>query len=429
MTLTIANGHVLINGKLERKNVVIEEGKIIGIGSGSSGETINAEGKIILPGLIDIHVHLRDPGYTHKEDFRTGTMAAAAGGVTTVLDMPSNMPPITTVKLLQEKRVAVREKAVVNYGLYMAAADNVEETKKARNVAGVKLYYGATTAMKRTSKEEIAKHFSSGRRIVVHAEDDDMIERNAEKYKSENDPSIHAKIHSSETETAAVNDCIKIAKSGANAKMLHFTHTSTAGSIKAIKKAKDSIPISCDVTPHHLFLTSDELKKQGNFAKMNPALRSKEDVNALWKAINDGTVDCIATDHAPHTKEEKEADYWEAPSGVPGLETMLPLLLDAVNKGRMTLQQLARLTSENPARLFGIKNKGRIAIGADADLVIVDMNKEEKVKNEELFTKCKWSPFNGWKLKGRPVTTIVKGNIVYDDGEINGINGTEVRFQ
>ncbi len=431
MTLTITNGHALLNGKLEKKNIIIEEGKIAEIGSGIIGEKIDASGKIILPGLIDIHVHLREPGLTNKEDFRTGTMAAAAGGVTTVLDMPNTKPATTTIKLLQEKRELAKGKAVVNYGFYIGAtADNTEELRKARNTAGVKIYLGSSTGnLLVTDSNAIKKIFNSGRTIVAHAENEAMMKENEARYKKENDAFIHAKIRNNEVEFTAVKDAIKVAESCSSLKRLHIAHVSAKESLEIIREAKKRLALSCEAAPHHLFLTSDELKRHGNFAKMNPTLRSKEDVNALWKAINDGTVDCIATDHAPHTKEEKEAGYWEAPSGVPGLETMLPLLLDAVNKKRLTLQQLARLTSENPARLLGIKNKGRIETGYDADIVIVDLNARKKVKNEELFTKCKWSPFNGWKLKGWPVTTIVGGNVVYDDGEMNNIKAKEVEFQ
>ncbi len=429
MTLTIANGHALLNGKLERKNVVIDEGKIIRIGSGSSsGETINAEGKVILPGLIDVHVHLREPGFTHKENFRTGTMAAAAGGVTTFLDMPNTKPATTTMKLLQEKRELAKGKVAVNYGFYIGATtDNIEEVKKA---AIAKLYLGSTTGnMLVTERNAIKNVLNSGKIVVVHAENDEMMKANEARYKKEDDAAIHAKIRNNEVESSAVKEAIAVAESCGSLKRLHLTHISAKESIDVIREAKkNNMKISCDATPHHLFLTYDELKKQGNFAKMNPALRSREDVEALWKAINNETVDCIATDHAPHTIEEKKAGYWEAPSGVPGLETMLPLLLDAVNKGRLTLAKVAELTAQNPARLFGIKNKGRLATGADADIVIVDMNKEKKVKNEELFTKCKWSPFNGWKLKGWPVTTIVNGEIAYNEGEANRVKAREVEL-
>jgi dihydroorotase len=422
MTLTIKNGHVLLDGKLERKNIVVEDGKITEIMSScrSGGETLDAAGKIILPGLIDIHVHLREPGFTQKEDIASGTGAAAAGGVTTVFDMPNTKPATVNVKLLQEKKELFRQKAIVNYGIYMGAtAANIGELMKARNIPGVKLYMGSTTGeMAVTDDAAVEKILRSGRKIVVHAEDETLMKKNEEKYKKENAPEIHARIRSNEVAAAATMKALTI---GGN---IHITHASTHEEMKMIK-AKN---VTCDVTPHHLFLTHDELKKQGNFAKMNPPLRSRADADALWQGIANGTVSCIATDHAPHTIEEKEADYRNAPAGVPGLETMLPLLLDAVNKKRLTLQRVAELTSINPARIFSVKNKGKIAVGYDADIVVVDMNKEKTVKNEELFTKCGWSPFNGWKLKGWPDATIVNGKIVYNENEITERNGKEAEF-
>jgi dihydroorotase len=421
MSLSIINGKVMINGKLESKNILVEDGKIKDIGDSSDGEVLNAEGRIILPGLIDCHVHLREPGLTNKEDFLTGTKAAAAGGVTTILEMPNTVPPTTTVKNLKQKKKRA-QKAIVNYGIYMGAlGDNADEIKKATNIAGVKLYMGASTGnMVVTDKKTIKELFSSGRMIVVHAEDELLMQKNSEEYKNSKDASVHVKIRTNETETKAVKEALEIAGD----ERVHITHVSTKESVELLRKSN----ASCDVTPHHLFLTEKELEKQGNFAKMNPPLRSFEDVEALWQGINEGVINCVATDHAPHLKEEKKADYWKAPAGVPGLETMLPLLLDAVNKGKIKLKKVAELTSFNPAKLFGIKNKGKIEIGMDADLVIVDMEKEKEVKNEELFTKCKWSPFNGWKLKGWPVTTIVNGQIVYNEGKISDLKGREVEF-
>jgi len=433
MTLSIVNGKAMVNGKLEKLNLLIDEGKIIDITDNisSSNDKINAEGKIILPGLIDCHVHLREPGLTQKEDFHTGSMAAAAGGVTTVFEMPNTNPAVTTSEILREKKELARRKSMVNCRFYIGATqDNIEEIKKAEEIAGVKLYMGSSTGNMLVEDKEVIKNvFSSNKIVVVHAEDEQLMKTNAEKYRKETNPVIHAKIRSNEVEAEAVKNAMDMISSSSNVKHVHFTHTSTKESMELLKKAKkNSSSISCDVTPHHLFLTYEELKKQGNFVKMNPALRSKEDVEALWNAIEDGTVDCIATDHAPHTKEEKEVGYWEAPSGVPGLETMLPLLLNAVNNGKIKLEKVVELTSTNPAKIFEIQNKGKIEKGYDADLVIVDMNLEKEVRNEEQFTKCKWSPFNGWKLKGWPVTTVVNGKIVYTEGKIIGSGGREVEF-
>lgn len=414
--LLIKNCKVLINGEFLERNILIDDdkGKIAKIAVAAelktADEVIEASGKYALPGLIDIHVHFREPGMTHKEDFLTGSRAAAAGGVTTVFDMPNTKPATTTVALLNEKRKIAAAKCLVNYGLYLGATiNNINEVKKARNIPGVKLYMGSTTGdMAMTDKENIREFFHSGRKIVVHAEDEELMKKNAEKFKGQNEPYIHAKIRGNEVAVAALKEAVAI---GGN---IHITHSSTREEMKLIK-AKG---LSCDVTPHHLFLTADELKKQGNYVKMNPPLRSREDVEALWQAVNDGTVTCVATDHAPHTTEEKETDYWDAPPGVPGVQTMLPLLLDAVNKKRLSLQQLIKLTSENPAALFGVKNKGKIAIAADADITLVDLTEEKTIKNGDQLSKCGWTPFDGWKVKGSVAATLVNGKTIYKDGQI-----------
>ena len=425
MNLSIENGTAMIGGRLVRANIGIEEGRIARItDKPCKGEKIDASGKIILPGLIDIHVHLREPGLEGKEDISTGTKAAAAGGVTTIFEMPNTSPATTTVRLLEEKRSLMREKAVVNYGLYIGATeDNIGEIKKAENVAGVKLYMGSSTGdLLVTGEEAIRNIFNSGKKAVIHAEDEEMMKKNAEAHREESDPHVHSMIRDDSVEASAVRRAAEIASSP---EKLHFTHVSSRKGIDLIKKAGST----CDVTPHHLFLTEEALRKQGNLAKMNPALKSSDDASALWEGVMSGAVSCIATDHAGHTMEEKSSGYWDAPSGVPGLETMLPLLLDAVNRNKLSLEQLARLTSESPARIFGARNKGRIEEGCDADVVIVDMNKEKEVRNGELFTKCGWSPFNGWKLKGWPVTTIVNGKVAFENGAVNGIKGTEVEFE
>ncbi len=424
--LLIRNCKVLAgNVFLERSILIGDDGrieKVAASGLKTADEAIDAAGKYALPGAIDIHVHFREPGMTQKEDFLTGSRAAAAGGVTTIFDMPNTKPATTTVALLEEKRKAAAAKCMVNYGLYMgAAANNIDEIKKAKNIPGVKLYMGSTTGdLVVTDKEMVRRFFHCGRKVVVHAEDEVLMKINTERFRGQNNPEIHAKIRSGEVAVAAVKDAISI---GGN---IHITHSSTKEEMKMIK-AKG---VTCDVTPHHLFLTNDELKRQGNYAKMNPPLRSREDVEALWNAVNDGTVSCIATDHAPHTPEEKEKGYWEAPSGVPGVQTMMPLLLDAVNKNRLTLRHLIRLTSENPARLFGMSGKGIIAAGMDADIALIDLREEKTIKNDDMLSRCGWTPFDGWKARGAVAATIVNGNLIYRGSQIinDKTKGKEARF-
>ncbi|MBI2575410.1 amidohydrolase family protein, partial [Candidatus Woesearchaeota archaeon] len=373
--------------------------------------------------------------------------------------MPNTKPATTTAKLLEEKRKLAAAKCLVNYGFHFGAtANNIGEIKKAENIAAVKVYMGSTTGSLLVNNEEHLKEvFCSGRTIAVHAENDAMINQNEERFRNEkggiggiggidgtdrtdstDSTGLHLRIRSSMAAAKEVERAIRIARQ-CKAK-LHICHISTkeeTGLIAAAKKSPASnssfgSSLSCEVTPHHLFLTAESAKKLGNYAKVNPPLRAKEDVAALWQAIAAGTgiIDMIATDHAPHTTEEKEQDYWNAPSGMPGLETMLPLLLDAVNKKRMPLQQLISLTSANPAAVFGIKGKGKIALGFDADIALIDLKKQKTIKNSGLLTKCGWTPFDGWKVKGAVAATVVNGRVVYDNGAVSGEtgNGKEVKF-
>jgi dihydroorotase len=419
--MIIKHGKVFYKGALIDKDIFIEGGRIV---EHCSGEVFDASGLVVLPGMIDCHVHFREPGSTQKEDFLSGSRAAAKGGVTTIIDMPNNNPPITTAEALEQKR-QLAKKSIVNYGFYFGAtSDNIAEINKAKNVAGVKVYMGASTGSLLVAEEAaLHKIFLCGRLITVHAEDEAMIKKNEERYRNEHNPEIHCKIRSNEVAASAVRKAIEIARS--HNTRLHIAHVSTKEELALIAGAKN---VTCEATPHHLFLTSAAMKKMGNFAKMNPPLRSKEDVDALWLAINDGIITCIATDHAPHTKEEKQQDYWKAPAGVPGVETMLPLMMNAANEGKISLQQVVKLCSENPAKLFGLEKKGSIEEGFDADLVIVDLKKEETIKNSTIASKCGWTPFDGMKVLGSVIATVVNGKIAYNRGSFFESEGREVHY-
>lgn len=395
MSLCIQNATILSNGRLILTHILIERGVISHIGSRQQAdETLDVAGKIVLPGLIDCHVHFRDPGLTHKEDFFSGSCSAAAGGVTTVLDMPNTIPPTTTRKLLADKRKRA-VKSLVNYGFHFGVVDNnLAEIKQVRNVASVKIYMNETTGnLKQENTPFLKRVFSCNKLVAVHAE----------------------------------GNAVRIALELTKKNMLYVCHVPGKKELGYIERYGKKKKVYTEVTPHHLFLTQHDEKGLGGFGIMKPRLGTKEDQRALWKALASGNVHTIATDHAPHTIEEKNTA--KPPYGVPGLETMLPLLLHAVAEKKLTLQQLQQLCCHNPAQIFGIKNKGFIQVGYDADLTVVDMDLVKEVRNELLFTKCKWSPFNGWKLRGWPITTIVNGNIVYRDGEIfAAASGREVKF-
>jgi dihydroorotase len=395
MTLLIKNGKIYQNGVLVRKNIFIKNHKIEKITSQElkAENTIDAKNKIIIPGLIDSHVHFREPGLTNKEDFLTGSMSAAAGGITTFLDMPNTLPPTTNLQKLDEKR-RLAKKSIVNYGFHFGSTNNnIAEIKKAENVASVKVYMDHTTGdLKLDKLNALKKIFSSNKTIAVHAENENIVK------------------------------AMELIQQGNN--QLYLCHVSSKEELHYAKSKKIENDVFVEVCPHHLFLTAKDINELGNFAEMKPSLKTEEDQKALWEGIKNNKVNTIATDHAPHTKEEKmDPNY---PYGVPGCETMLPLLLNALNEKKLELKKIIQLCCENPAKIFKIKNKGFIKHGYDADLTIIDLDMEKEVKNNELFTKCKWSPFDSWKLKGWPTYTIVNGNIIFDNGKINNLRAKEV---
>jgi len=423
-SLLFKNGTLVTPKGKQREDLLVKDGKIVEMGEGISEEgakVVDCTGKFVLPGLIDVHVHLREPGGEEKEDFASGTAAAKAGGVTFVLDMPNNSPATISCTALNRKRELVADKAQVGFDLYMGATinddgtTNVDEFLESEAIA-YKIYVGSSTgnllvSQKEALEEIFEKVAAEGRLICVHAEDEAIIQANMKQFKGENDPMIHGRIRSEAAAYEATKMVLHLARK--YEARLHICHLSTKRELDEFAAFK-SDRISCEVAPHHLFLTEMELGKQGNFAKMNPPLRKEKDNKALLEGLRNGLVNIVATDHAPHLKSEKEQDYGDAPAGVPGLETMLPLLLNAVNQGELTLEDIVRLTGEEPARLFELTGKGRLEIGADADLVVVDMDEERVVENGgpgAEFTKCGWTPFAGQKLKGWPIMTIVKGEL------------------
>jgi dihydroorotase len=425
--------YTLKNCRLEsgETDVHIKDGIISKIGKGIEKETIDCAGLLLLPGLIDGHVHFREPGGEHKEDWLTGSRSAVKGGVTTVLDMPNNNPPIIDEASLNLKREKAK-KSIINYGFHIGATtDNLDFLNSAKNVSAIKIYFGSSTGDLLVDKMEDVKKIFNGcnKLFLIHAEDEEFIKQKSVEYKDSDDPVIHTKVRAMDAAIIAVKNILEIVEQ--TKARVHFCHVSSAGELKLIKSAKSKgLPVTCEVAPHHLFLNSSEYGKQGNWVKMNPPLRPEADRLALWRGIMDGTVDTIATDHAPHTKQEKMQSYWQAPAGVPGVETMLPLLLNEVSKGRIDLKKIIELVCENPARLFKIKNKGKIEEGYDADLVLVDMSLEKEVINEEMESKCGWTPFVGKNLTGWPVSTIVSGNIVYNSLEINEqFKGKEINYE
>ncbi len=421
----IRSGIIVTPDEIFRGDILIVDESIAHVAphlDDADARVVDADGYHILPGLIDAHVHLREPGATHKEDFATGTRAALAGGVTTVLDMPNNPQPTTTRDALEEKRALARDKAMCDYGLFIGAtAENARLEIGDWGAVGVKLYMGATTGdLLVTEFDALYRHFAARSRlpIVVHAEDNDALKFFA------NDPTRtrHSARRPPISAALAVSRALALAEE--TGRQLHIAHLSTAREIELVKAATArGARMTCEATPQHLFLSTDDEERLGAFGVVNPPLRSPDDVHALWQNLQH--IDLVATDHAPHTIEEKQSA--KPPSGMPGLETMLPLLLTAASEKRLSLQDVARLTSHNPARVFHLARKGEIAAGYDADLTFVRLD-EAYVLQKPWQTKCNWSPFEGRRVRGRIARVFLRGQEVMADGEItaNAGSGKEI---
>lgn len=431
--LCIRGASVVLPHGTEQCEVLIHKGKIEAIGRDlpKAKETIDAHGLVLMPGVIDPQVHFREPGATHKEDLFTGSCAAAAGGVTTFLDMPNNKPAITTAKLMKEKKALAAEKCVVNYNFFIGATEtNLDELNQTKNVCGIKIFMGSSTGDLLVSDPAIQEQiFANGSRLIaVHAENEELILANQELLKGIEDVRLHPKIRDEAVALKASSWAVQLSLK--YQRRLHILHMTTAEECEMLSKLPQHNRISAEVCPQHMLLSAPGCyEKLGTYAQMNPPLRTRRHGEALWQALKDGIIDCIATDHAPHTKEEKEQPYGKAPSGMPGVETSLPLMLTRVNERECTLNDVVRWMCEGPARCYGMQNKGQIAVGMDADLVLVDMSLKKEVKNKKCFTKVKWSPYHGMVLKGWPIRTFVGGKTVFLEGQVNEeVRGQEVQI-
>lgn len=416
--LALVNARIVTHKEIFEGAVLITDGKIEAVARGGFEglrcEVKDLKGKYLLPGLIDAHVHFRTPGQTEKEDFVTGSKSALAGGVTTVLDMPNNKPPVIDEASLQSKREIVSRTSLCNYGFYVGATpDNIDMVKDMKGVVGVKIYMGSSTGNLLVDKREALERFLAEYKglMSVHAEDEECIKDGIAHFADNHEPEVHSLIRSPECAEKAVSVLLNLAKKYGS--RVHIAHCSTKKEIDLIRRFKDK-NLSVEVTPHHLFLTDKDYGMYGGLIKVNPPIRGAADQAALWEGIADGIIDMVATDHAPHLYEEKILPYEKAPSGIPGVQTMLPLLLNAVHEKRLSLNKVVELTSYNPAKLFRLKGKGEIEPGFDADLTVVDMDLEKNVEQDYLFSRCGWSPYVGWKLKGWPVMTLVNGGIMYE---------------
>ena len=432
-SLIIKNGSCYIDGKLTKTDIGLSGNKIQKIGKIelNSSKVYDATDKVVLPGIIDTQVHFREPGSTDAEDLESGSRAAVLGGVTSLFEMPNTNPPTSNLVEFDKKLQAAKNRMHSNYAFYFGATpDNTDQLARLKDVegcCGVKLFAGSSTGNLLVDKEaDIEKVISSSDRVVsIHSEDEDIIKLR-KKFIRKGDVHSHPEWRNVECAMSSTRRVVKIAER--YNKKIHVLHVTTKDEVDFLAMHKKNVTF--ETTPQHLTLYApDCYDKLGTYAQMNPPLRTKEHYDRLWVAIKNNVVDVLGSDHAPHLKENKDKEYPNTPSGMPGVQTIFPVMLDHVNNGKLTLQQLINLMCENPCRIFGIKNKGYIKEGFDADLTITDMNKEVTIKNEMIASKCGWTPFNNHKVKGFPVGTIVNGHLVMSDGKvILESKGTPLKF-
>ncbi len=424
--LIITNGNVILpDSSIQEIDIGINNSKISELGNlkGSNcKKTINAKNLLILPGAIDTQVHFREPGLTHKEDIMCGTKGAALGGITTIFEMPNTKPSTTTREALNEKLSIAKNDAFCNYSFFMGAAkDNIKELNKLESLpgcCGVKIFMGSSTGdLLVEDDDSLRKILKSGnRRAAIHSEDEYRLRERKKLLEVPNvDVNFHPVWRDDLTAIRSTKRLLKIAQE--TKRKIHVLHISTKDEILLLKKHKSFA--TCEVTPQHLFFYSPECYNDlGTLTQMNPPIRNKEHNIGLWRGIKEKIVDVIGSDHAPHTFEEKEKDYPESPSGMTGVQTILPIMLNFVNEGKLGIEDVVRLLCYNPTKIYNIKNKGEIKIGNDADFSVVDLKREFTISNEWIASKSAWTPYNGLKIRGLPVFTIVNGVIVMQDGEI-----------
>jgi len=433
--LVIRNGQVMTPGGLVEADIGISGGKIAAIGAladAPSADSLDAARLHVLPGVIDTQVHFREPGLEHKEDIAHGTKAAIKGGVTAIFEMPNTSPLTLDEATLKDKLDRAAATGWCDHAFFMGGnhenAHRLAELEKLPGCAGVKIFMGSSTGTLLAKDDEvIAAVLANGtRRVSVHAEDEDRLISRQNIATEAESVEAHPDWRDVESAVRATKRIVKLAREAG--RRVHVLHISSADEMEILAKHKDLVTV--EVTLNHLTMAAPECYEQlGAFAQMNPPVRDAHHRDGLWEAVRNGIVDVFGSDHAPHTIEEKERPYPSSPSGMPGVQTSLPLLLDHMNAGRLSLQRVVDLTSAGPQRIFGIAGKGRIAVGYDADFVLVDLAAKREITDDWIASKCGWTPFDGMNVTGWPIATVLRGAIMMRDDEVLGAPGGQpVRF-
>ncbi len=431
MRTLIRNATVVLPDSTEKVNVLIEGHRIASIDAPDSSradEIVDANGLHLIPGLIDDQVHFREPGLTHKEDLHHATRACAKGGVTSFLEMPNTKPTTTSVQALEEKLAIAARSCHVNYGFYIGATPhNLDELQKATRTPGIKIFIGSSTGDLLVDQQEALERIFAETTLPIcaHCEDEATVRANSARLNGGHDISDHSRIRDHKAAIIATKRAVELAERHKH--RFHVLHVSTAEEVEFLRGTSDLI--TAEACPHHLFFNIDDYPRLGTLIQMNPSIKTAADNAAIWQGLLDGTLEVVATDHAPHTLEEKRQAYPKSPSGLPAVENYLALLLNEVNRGRCTISQVVSWTSAAPTRVWNLQDKGRIAEGYDADLVLVDLNKTQTILNENQLTKCGWSPWHGETLTGWAIRTWVMGKTVFAEGRIvDDVRGEEIKY-
>lgn len=440
--ILITNANIVNEGKITRGDIFIQDGMIYNIGENLADNEadihIDATGKYVFPGIIDDQVHFREPGLTHKAEIYTESKAAVAGGITSYMEMPNTVPQATTLELLEDKFAIAKEKSLANYSFFFGATnDNIDEILKVdpENVCGIKVFQGSSTGnMLVDNQESLERIFKECKLLIAtHSENDNIIKANLEKYKAEFGEDIpvkyHPKIRSAEACYDASKRVVDMARRYGS--KLHVLHISTAEEVKLFDKnlPLEEKRITAEACIHHMWFSEEDYEEKGNFIKWNPAVKTKEDRDGVFQGVLDGHIDVIATDHAPHTIEEKGQKYGKAPSGGPLVQHSLVAMLDMYHAGKISLEMIVQKMCHNVAILFEIEKRGYLRSGYHADVVIADLDNPWVVKKENVLSKCGWSPFEGHTFKSSVTHTIVSGHLAYENGTFHEeVKGQRLKF-